>query len=349
MATTIEKFLLVGTQAKYDALTSKDSSKLYFCSDTLNMYKGADLYTDGIRKVSTKPTSAIAKGVLYYITGTDTLEMYDGSAWTVVRPAISKSITASSTDSQLATAKSIYDFVTGAIADLAASEGVISNVTASSTKSGVIEVTKGSNSPTEVTLSGVVANPTYDATTRTITLPVTGGDTLTIALGKDVFLDSTKANQYNATTKNIELYLNDGSKIEIPASGLIDVYTGGTTNTATVSVSDSNVITAAVKISSKTGNAITTDSSNGLYLSLSAYETVANVESKVSAVQSNLDTTDANVTANTNAISTLNGSSTTAGSVDYKIAAAQTTITGTTDALEARIKALEDAFGFGTF
>lgn len=368
MATTINKIMLVGLQAAYDAMAAHDENKLYFCSDTRNIYKGSDLYTDGIRAVTTLPTTP-AVGVLYHNTTDDTLQYHNGTAWVVVRPVIAKTITSASTDNQLVTAKAVYDYVTSAIEDVTGSGAVVQNVAAGSA-AGKLAVTTGGASA-EVTVPGVVTTPSYDATTRTIVLPVSDGDPITIALGKDIFVDSTKDNKYNETTGNIELYLNDDTKIEIPASGLIDVYTGAASTTATATVSDDNVITVAVKLSSNANNALTIDTVNGgLLVDLSNYalktyvdDAVADVDSDLTALTTRVDTAEA-------AITTLNGDSTTVGSVAYAVAQLNTTLTtkinaaqsaadaaqqtadgNTTSitALTTRVTALEDAFGFGTF
>ncbi len=269
MATTFEKILLAGTSAAYAALVTKDANKLYFLTDTKQLYKGEDLYSDGVRKVTARPASP-AVGVLYDVTTTKTLEYYDGTAWVVIRPEVVGEITAASTDNQLVTAKAVYDFIQAELEGIATSADTVKSI-GEGTADGTIKVTKGDDSEVTVNVKGAVTTPTYDATTRKITLPIVGKEQpLVIELGKDIFVDSTKDNKYNPETGNIELYLNDGSKIEIPASSLVDTYTGGETTTATVTVgTDDNVIKINVKLSTKEGNAITTDAENGgLYLSL---------------------------------------------------------------------------------
>lgn len=367
MATTVDKVLLAGLQASYDAITTPDEGKLYFCTDTLNMYKGSSLYTDGIRKVSVVPTTP-AVGKIYYVTSTDTLQFYDGSAWTTIRPAISETLSSSS-DGELITAGAVYDFVTSAIEAVTGGSAVISSVKAG-TADGTITVTDGAGTASTVVVPNVVVSPTYDATTRTITLPKSDGTTLTIALGKDIFVNPDADNGYDAETGNIVLYLNDGTEIDIPASSLVDVYTGAATTTATVSVSDSNVITATVKLSSDTNNAIVVDTAGGLLVDLSDYAKTSDVEDAIASAESDLEALETKVTANTSAINVLNGDSTTAGSVAYQVAQSAATLqtnidavsdvadkaaeqaeTNATDisALQAAVENLQDSWGFGTF
>lgn len=353
----IEKFLLVGTQAGYDALESKSADKLYFCSDTRNIYKGEELYTDGVRAVSARPTTP-ATGVFYYITsasGTKTLEFYDGAAWHVAVPTIMTTVDAASTDDQLATAKAVYDFVMEQLETFATSDNVVSKVEKGST-AGTISITKGTSEDAQaetVVVPGVVVSPTYDAEKREIKLPVSDGETLVITLGKDIFIDSTKDNKYNAETGNIELYLNDGTSIVIPVADLVDVYTGVESSTAKISVSDTNQIQVTVKLSTKEGNALVideeTEGGQGLYLDLSPYMRTATYEADKQTIDQNITNLQQAVQDLDDAVDKLNGDATTEGSVAYQIAAAAKTINENATAIATKVTALEDAFGFGTF
>lgn len=116
--------------------------------------------------------------------------------------------------------------------------------------------------------AGSVKNPTYDSDQRKITLPILQADGTTtdleIALGKDMVVKSGK---YNTVTKDIELTLTDGSVVKIPAGALVDVYTGDATATVTVAVSDTNVITATVKVSTTAANNVLKSGADGLYVS----------------------------------------------------------------------------------
>lgn len=111
---------------------------------------------------------------------------------------------------------------------------------------------------------GNVKNPTYDPDTRKITLPTlqTDGTTkdLVINLGKDMVVT---AGTYNTETHDIELTLTDGTVIKIAAGDLIDVYTGSTSTTTTVTVGDDNVITVAVRVSTVDKNILKVDAVNG--------------------------------------------------------------------------------------
>ena len=42
-----------GTRAQYDALLVKSADSLYFCTDTREIFRGADVYSDAVRFVNT--------------------------------------------------------------------------------------------------------------------------------------------------------------------------------------------------------------------------------------------------------------------------------------------------------
>ena len=320
----IEKFLLTGLKA--DLPPQRDANKLYWCSDTRELYKGMDLYTEAVRVVSALPAE-MAQGVLYILPSGE-VKVFDGNQTiTVAKPYVTsdngtKTLSATNTDDEVATAKMVYDSIAKAVGDVVKGGEVVNNII--STKAGTITVCKGeyvqleasatfdqntnyfvkngdsyavakvdastfatmvgtglyvSADETDVPVSGVVTNPTYDATARKITLPYYDAEqakvtNLEINLGKDIFVDPTAQNGYNATTKNIELYLNNGdgtnapTKIEIPASGLIDIYTGAThaDGSATVDVSTTdNTITATVNVSAAQGNTLSKNA-DGLFV-----------------------------------------------------------------------------------
>ncbi|MCM1197250.1 MAG: hypothetical protein NC310_09325, partial [Roseburia sp.] len=225
-----------------------------------------------------------------------------------------------------------------------------------------LEVTNGSGTKNEVVVPGVVTKPSYDPETRKITLPVAGEEEdVVIELGKDIFIDKNAANGYNEETQTIDIYLNDGdgtedkpsTKVSIPAAALVDVYTGKESATATVAVSDDNKIEVGIKLSKKEGNALSVDTDTeggtGLYLSLENYYNKTEIDTKLKAVNDDATALTEQVNKNKEDIATLNGDATTEGSVAKAVADAKKEISETSDALEGRVKALEDAFGFGTF
>lgn len=63
-----------GTKATFLGLAKRDANALYFCTDSRELYKGNDLYSDGLRIVSTyaelPPVAEAADGKLYFCADT---------------------------------------------------------------------------------------------------------------------------------------------------------------------------------------------------------------------------------------------------------------------------------------
>lgn len=85
---------LFGTKARYLGLAgSHDPRALYFCTDTKEMYKGDDLYTDGFRVVDELPNFTVAAhGVLYIVDGNGYILSSTYDSWIQVLHAVADSI-----------------------------------------------------------------------------------------------------------------------------------------------------------------------------------------------------------------------------------------------------------------
>lgn len=317
---TYPNILKYGLQAAYDAIAVKDSSVLYFCTDTKKIYKGDIDFTDSVVLAATKPASNIIAGKLYVFADTNTVEVYSGSAWHVVSYPVATTIDAASDDVHVATAKAVYDAIQAAISG----DSVVNAVKESSVE-GKITVTKN-GVDSDVAVHGVVTTPTYDATTRKFTFPIVDGDDVVVELGKDIFVDPAANNRYE--NGNLYIYLNDGSETKeptelvIPVTALIKDYFGDDTASIQVNVDpDTHKVTAnailradeegftnALKVSAEEGKV-------GLYVDLSAYATIAYVDGEIDRVEATADAAKAQAEANKTAIGVLNGDAATAGSV----------------------------------
>ena len=184
--------------------------------------------------------------------------------------------------------------------------GVVTGITNTANTPGSITIAHTTGNDSTLLINGLAKAPSWNSTTRVITVPITGGQDVELNLGKDIFLDPDADNHYDDTTQELVLYLNDGAggtptEIRIPVSGLIPIYTGTSTSTATVSVNN-KVISAAVKLDQHTGNAITIASdteeggvttAGGLRVDLSSYATI----SALDAVEDKADANTANIAA----------------------------------------------------
>lgn len=267
-----------GTKANYDALSPKDMDTLYFTTDTLQLFKGTNEYTKSSKIVSSLPTSGQIQGVIYFRMTDYTMHIWNGTEFIKLnRPNVTKIPDSGATNDDVPTTKAVADYVDAKISEVEGIKGKF--VTDVTYRDGVISVAKG-DTPITTTLTGVVHEPTYDAETRTIKLPVFGGDELTISLGKDLVV---KSGTYNTETKNIELTITSGEVIKIPVGSLIDVYVGVATSTAEVSVSADNKISVKVRVSAKANNSITIEE-DGLYVAVPDAYTKAEVDAKIKAV-----------------------------------------------------------------
>lgn len=270
-----------GTRARYDALAPKELDTLYFTTDTLQIFKGNTEYTKSTKMVSALPASGQIQGVIYFRMSDYTMHIWNGTEFVQLNKKTATQIPASATNDDIPTSKAVADYVQ---AKIEAVEGVKGKfVTDVTYNAGVLSVAKG-DEPVTTTLTGVIHEPTYDATTRTIKLPVFGGDTLTIALGKDLVVTN---GSYNAKDKNIELTITSGDVIKIPVGALVDIYVGVATSTATVTVSSDNKISVNVKVSAKANNSIVIEE-DGLYVAVPDAYTKAETDAAIKKVQDSL-------------------------------------------------------------
>ena len=106
---------------KYNALAAKDPNTLYFIGNGVNqIFKGDQCFSGGVYEtVDAFPaTDAAKQNVLYVHKTTGEVRFYDGTAFqTVVLPKAT-TISDASTAAELATAKSVADYVKATIANL---------------------------------------------------------------------------------------------------------------------------------------------------------------------------------------------------------------------------------------
>lgn len=343
---TYTQILNVGLQAAYDALDTKNNNLLYFCTDTQKLYKGAIDFTNNMIAAATKPTIPVV-GKIYFLADTETVEAYINGEWKVISYPVATSVDLTSDDMHIASAKAVYDAIQKAVGDITGGGAVIGDVNASESAAATLVVKKGDGTTKDVVIPGVATAPTWDASARKLTIPVTGQDAVEVNIGKDIFIDPIAANGYDAETQTINLYLNDGTgeteptHIAIPAAALVDVYTGGTSNSTSVSVGEDNVIKVNLVVDPAENNAVIV-TENGIKVDLSAYAKTTDVQNLVNSLQNNIDTISYTANANKAAIDKLNASATEEGSVAKQIADAIAPLTAADSALNSRVTDLED-------
>ena len=132
------------------------------------------------------------------------------------------------------------------------------------------------------------------------------------------------------------------TKIEIPASALIDVYEGEKSTTADVSVTEDNKIKVDIILDPDTNNALVVGD-NGLKVDLSVYAKTEVVNAQISAVQTIAEGAKSTADANKTDIEILKGDVTTEGSVAKAVADAKALLEQADINISARVTALEDA------
>lgn len=345
MANIFNQVLKAGLQANYDALGSKDPNVLYFCTDSKKIYKGDIDFTESCIPVTSKPLTPVA-GKLYFISDTNSVEAYINGAWTVVSAPIATTIDASSDDLHTVSAKAVYDAIRDLSNKVTASTDIVKSVSASTT-AATLAIEKADGTTNNVLVQGVATKPTWDASARKLTIPVTGDTAVEVELGKDIFIDPAADNKFNTATGNIEIYLNDGdgsnpaTKIEIPASSLVDTYTGEATTSATTSVVD-NKISVAIKIDPDSGNALVVGS-DGLKVDLSNYSTTTEMNAAIKVAKDAADAAQATADSAASAITTLQGTGdgSVKKAVDDAVAASKAATDADIAAIDTRLTTVE--------
>lgn len=351
-----------GSKANYDKLTPKDSNTLYFITDTRQIFKGTDEYTKSCKMVSALPASGQIQGILYVRMTDYTFHIWNGTEFVQLnRPIVTEIPNTNASDDNLPTTKAVADYVNAKIAATEGKEGLFVTDVTYSPATGTLSVAKN-GTPVPTVMSGLTHNPTYDAETRTIKLPVFGGDELVINLGKDLVV---KTGAYNSKTHEIELTITTGEVVKIPVGALIDIYVGVATSTAEVSVSSDNKVSVNVRVSTKGNNSITIEE-DGLYVAVPDAYTKAEADEKIKSVADQLDahtkdavkhitaderkawnakpTQDELAAAKAEAISAAAADATT--KADNALAGAKTYANGLNTAMDSRVKVVEGAIAW---
>lgn len=333
-----------GTLEAYQSI-SPDSNTLYFIEDTLQLYKGSELYAKSYRIVDSIPTTGI-EGVLYIDRVNKEIKAFENGAWVNgldLKPVIADKVTATGTDA--VSGKAVAAYVQTAIDNVTGGENatVITGVVTGS-DFGTLIVTQGAEeNSVSVNLDGVVLDPTYDAETRTITLPVhgVGKEDIVINLGKDMVV---KSGRYDAIENDLVLVLTDDSEVKIPVGNLVDTYNPSSDKSGAVQIEISNhEIKGTVLVDN---NTVRIDSNGKLTADFSTLVTKAAFEElgrRVTANEADIRTLKTNVSDNAKDIEDIK--------TDYltKIDASNTYVTKadfTKDksALQASIDGVNDAW-----
>lgn len=258
------KFFIL-TSAQYAALDPKDDGTLYFVSDQNRIYKGTVPYSHPVELVDEFPPAGLT-GTLYVNTSTREGKTWNGSAWVTVQLAVSTAL--DNSDEVIPTSKAVKDYVDGAVENIVAGGGTVTDV---SYADKTITVKKGTNSTTPLQLAGLVDGAEYDGASGKLTFTTNGGTPIEITLPVEQFL---AAAAYNAETHILTLTMTDNTKFDVDLGDLMDSFSGGESATAGVDVTDGTV-TANVKLSAEPDNLLEARE-DGLFVPALAWQTLDN-------------------------------------------------------------------------
>lgn len=305
------------------AEATKTADKLYFISDTHEIYKGTQLFNESITLVTEFPASGAA-GRLYVDSTTLEGKIWTGTAWSTVIQPVQATLTASDTAKPVS-GKAVADYVTGEIAKVTGSKDLVTGV-AYVEDGNKLTVTMADATTKDVPLTGTAVDLTYNSTTGELKVKNASGT----ALGTGVKLDLerfVKEATYDKENKKIILSFNDESTpLEIEVGDLVDTYTAKSSTTVSLTVTG-NEFTAEAIVAATEGN-ILKKTDAGLFVA------ATDVSGKIDKV--------ADATANAVAILTADGQV-----ADSKVKIGAATLAETTNAstlaTEAAVAAVRTA------
>lgn len=277
------------TRAAYDSASAADktSDKLFFLSDTKEIYRGTETFTESVILYTTVPTTP-AVGKLYVNSATLEGRIWNGTNWTTIINPVADTVAADGTTA--VSGKAVAEFVSEEIAKVTGSTDLVTGVSyTEATKE--ITVSKADGGTDSIELSGLAVELSYNSTTGELTIKDVNGKTLGTAVNLDLerFVSSAS---YDSSNKKIILNFNDESDpIEIPVGDLVDTYTAKNSSTIALTVTGNEFVAEAI-VAETAGNMIeVTD--NGLYVAatdLSDYYTSSQVDSAISTAINDFNT-----------------------------------------------------------
>lgn len=322
------------TSAQYKAAESKDSESLYFLSDTKEIYRGADLFTQSVIFYSELPTTP-AVGQLYVDSATLEGKTYTGTEWKTVIKPVADTVTVDGTNP--VSGKAVAAYVTEALKTSAAEAQAAFKDASYDKTTNKFTFTTNSGDTKEVEIANLPVDMAFtkDASTGVGLLQMKDNAGNLIGTGVNLDLERfVKAGEYDTETKKITLYFDDDKtdKVEIDASALVDIYIGEATSTASVSVSKDNKISVTVKASATEGNLVQVKE-DGLYVA--PVNQSSKMDKDADAVENNLAKFDANGNAVDAGVKA--GGATLAAEPDSTTLATEAAVSAVKSALETKV------------
>ena len=276
------------TSATYHAGSAdqKTADKLFFLSDTGEIYRGTQSFTESCILYTEEPT-AKAVGKLYINATTLEGKIWNGSAWTTVIQPVQATLAADDTAKPVS-GKAVADYVKDQISAVTGSDGLVAAV-AYAADTNKLTVTMADGSSDEIAMDGVAADLVYDKATGLLQVKNASGTTIGTGINLDLerFVSSA---EYDEETKEIILNFNDeGEPLKIAVGDLVDTYTAGNTQTVAMTVTG-NQFTAEVLLAG--GDNLLQKTESGLYVA--PVDLSGKMDKDTDAVVGNLAKFDAN-------------------------------------------------------
>lgn len=204
------------TKAQYDSAEpdQKTSDKLFFLSDTKEIYRGTELFTQACELYTTTPPATPAVGRLYIDDATLEGKIYNGSSWTTVIQPVQATLDDADT-SKPVSGKAVADYVAQELTDVSADANNALNGASYAKATNTLTFTRTSGeNPVTVEIDNLPVDLLYTAATGLLQLKDADG----AAIGTGINLDLERfvsAAAYDNSNKKIYLAFNDVSKISV--------------------------------------------------------------------------------------------------------------------------------------
>lgn len=238
---------ITGTYEQYKALDSKDSNALYFLSNG-QLYKGDLNLSDQVIVTDSLPVTGEV-GKIYINTSDSSVKYCAATGYVSMIPSTITAITGSEDNSTIPTTKAVIDYVQGKLDEIPAAVDYTVTVSTKET-------------PTEG----------YAKTYEIKQLNEVIG---TIDIPKDMVVSSGIVTENEEGKKVIQLTLNNGEVIKIPAADLVDIYTAEQSATQVqLAINGNNEISASIVAGSITKTELASDIVTSLGKADSAVQSV---------------------------------------------------------------------------
>lgn len=251
------------TSEAYNAASAaeKSSDKLFFLSDTKQIFRGTENFTESVVLYDTEPTTK-AVGKLYINSTTLEGRIWNGTAWTTVIQPVQSAIVSGDT-SKPVSSKAVEDYVAKEISAVTGSDGLVADVGYNSS-TNAITVTMADGTSDSIPMTNVAADLVYDKTTGLLQVKNAAGTTIGAGISLDLERFVSEAT-FDDSTNVITLKFNDDQEpLTIPVGALVDTYTAGNSTTIQMTVTG-NQFTAEAIVSSEAGNTLV-KTDKGLYV-----------------------------------------------------------------------------------